>query len=78
MMLSWRRSNGGTATFSTAMAIKSVPLKPQHLFLCSAMVVEWELEELSFFPEKASLMWSATWSPVVYSFSSNWKELAML
>ena len=29
-------------------------------------------------PDKASLMWSAIWSPVIYSFSSNWKELATL
>ena len=29
-------------------------------------------------PEQSTLMWSGTWHPVVYSFSSNWKELATL
>ena len=29
-------------------------------------------------PDEPSLMWSATWSPAVYKFSSNWKELSTL
>ena len=29
-------------------------------------------------PDQPTLMWSGTWNPVIYSFSSNWKELATL